>query len=313
MSGLMAVFRKELADNFNSLRFFILAVLMYGAAILLTTFVAAQNIRSGITETTQFIFLRLFTVTGDVQLFSFPVFMAFFIPILGIMLGFDAINGERASGNLSRVSSQPIYRDSIINGKFLAGLVTIAVLVFGIMFLVGGIGLRMIGVPPSPDEILRLFAFIFVTIIYGAFWLALAILCSVFFNRIATSALASLAIWVFVFFFVSVIASLIAGVMVPIDQSSSQALQVHHNEVAAMINLISPAVLYSQSIQVLLIPSHPVMFVLSMYYTGLEPNPLPLGQSLLIAWPQMISLIALTALCFAGSYIRFMREEIRAT
>jgi ABC-2 type transport system permease protein len=101
--------------------------------------------------------------------------------------------------------------------------------------------------------------------------------------------------------------------MVPIDQSSSQALQVHHNEVAAMINLISPAVLYSESIQVLLIPSHPVMFVLSMYYTGLEPNPLPLGQSLLIAWPQMISLIALTALCFAGSYIRFMREEIRAT
>ena len=73
MSGLMAVFRKELADNFNSLRFFILAVLMYGAAILLTTFVAAQNIRSGITETTQFIFLRLFTVSGDVQLFSFPV------------------------------------------------------------------------------------------------------------------------------------------------------------------------------------------------------------------------------------------------
>jgi ABC-2 type transport system permease protein len=313
MSGLTAVFRKELYDNFNSLRFFILSILMYGAAILLTVFVAAQNIRGGVTETTQFIFLRLFTVSGDVQLFSFPFFMAFFIPILGIVLGFDAINSEQASGNLSRVSSQPIYRDSIINGKFLAGLVTIAILVFGIVLLMGGIGLRLIGVPPSPDEILRLFAFIFVTIIYGAFWLALAILFSVFFHRIATSALASIAVWVFIFFFVSIIASIIASVAVPIDQSSSQSLQAHHNEVVNMISLISPAVLYSQSIQVLLIPSHPVMFVLSMYYTGLEPNPLPIGQSLLIAWPQMISLIALTVLCFAGSYIKFMREEIRAT
>jgi ABC-2 type transport system permease protein len=313
MTGLMAVFRKELSDNFNSLRFVILAVLMYGAAILLTVFVAAQNIRMGVTETTQFIFLRLFTVSGDIQLFSFPVFMSFFIPILGIVLGFDAINGERASGNLSRVSSQPIYRDSIINGKFLAGLVTISILVFSIVFLMGGIGLRMIGVPPAPDEILRLFAFIFVTIIYGAFWLALAILFSVFFHRIATSALASIAVWIFVFFFVSIIASVIAGAIVPMGQFSSQSLQAHHDEVVNMISLISPAVLYSQSIQVLLIPSHPVMFVLSIYYTGLEPDPLPLGQSLLIAWPQMISLIALTVLCFAGSYLKFMREEIRAT
>jgi ABC-2 type transport system permease protein len=313
MSGLMAVFRKELADNFNSLRFVILSILMYGAAILLTAFVAAQNIRTGVTETTQFIFLRLFTVSGDFQLFSFPVFMSFFIPIVGIVLGFDAINGERASGNLSRVSSQPIYRDSIVNGKFLAGLITIAILVCGIVLLVSGIGLRMIGVPPTPDEIFRLLAFIFVSVIYGAFWLALAILFSVFCRRIATSALASLGVWIFVFFFVSIIASIIAGAMVPIDQNSSQAVQIHHNEVAAWINMISPEVLYSQSIQVLLIPSNPVMFVVSMYYTGMEPNPLPISQSLLIAWPQMISLIALTALCFAGSYIKFMREEIRAT
>lgn len=313
MSGLKAVFRKELYDNFNSMRFVILAVLMYGMAILLTLFVASQNIRSGVTETTQFIFLRLFTVSGDVQLFSFPFFMAFFIPILGIVLGFDAINGERSSDNLSRVSSQPIYRDSIINGKFLAGLVTIAILVFSLVFLMAGIGLRLIGVPPYPDEILRLFIFIFVTIIYGAFWLALAILFSVFFHRIATSALASIAVWVFVFFFVSIIASIIAGAVVPINQSTSQALQAQHDEIVNMINLISPSVLYGQSIQVLLIPSHPLMFVLSMYYTGLEPAPLSLGQSLLIAWPEMISLIALTVLCFAGSYIKFMREEIRAT
>jgi ABC-2 type transport system permease protein len=313
MTGLMAVFRKELADYFNSMRFIILSLLMYGGGVLLTIFVAAQNIRSGVTETTQFIFLRLFTVSGDIQLFSFPFFMSFFIPILGIILGFDAINGERTSGNLSRISSQPIYRDTVINGKFLAGLVTIAILVISLVMLISGIGLRMIGVPPGPDEILRLFTFIFITIIYGAFWLALAILFSVFFNRIATSALASIGVWIFVFLFVSIIASVVASTIVPLGQSPSQALQIKHDEIISYVSLISPIVLYGQSIQAILIPSHPVMFVVSLYYTGLEPNPLPLNQSLLIVWPQIISLIALTALCFAGSYIRFMREEIRAT
>ena len=297
MSGLMAVFWKELADHFSSKRFIILSFLIYLAGIA-AIYIAAQNIRTGITETTQFIFLRLFTVSGEVQVFSFLFFLSLFIPIVGIALGFDAINSERNSGNLSRVLSQPLYRDSVINGKFLAGLITLAILVTSIVVLVAGMGLRMIGVPPSAEELLRLVAFIIVSIIYGAFWMSLSVLFSVLFNRVATAALASIALWIFLFLFVSIIAQFVAGANV---------------EIANAIRHISPGVLYSEVTQVLLIPSHPTMFMVSMYYTGLEPNPLPFSQSLLIAWPQLTSLIGLTALCFAGSYIKFMREEIRST
>ncbi|MCJ7654797.1 MAG: ABC transporter permease [Dehalococcoidia bacterium] len=293
----MAVFWKELADHFNSKRFIILSILIYLASIF-TIHVAAQNIRSGITETTQFIFLRFFTISGESQLFTFLFFLSFFIPIVGIALGFDAINSERASGNLSRLLSQPLYRDSVINGKFLAGLITLAILVTSIVLLVAGMGLRVIGVPPTAEEILRLVAFIIVSIIYGAFWMSLSVLFSVLFNRIATAALASIALWIFLFLFVPIIAQVVAGA---------------NGEIAGAISRISPGVLYGEVTQVLLIPSHPTMFMISMYYTGLEPNPLPLSQSLLIAWPQLTSLIGLTALCFAGSYIKFMREEIRST
>jgi len=297
MSGLMAIFWKELADHFNSKRFIILSILIYLASIF-TIYVAAQNIRSGITETTQFIFLRFFTISGENQVFTFLFFLSFFIPIIGIALGFDAINGERASGNLSRLLSQPLYRDSVVNGKFLAGLVTLAILVTSIVLLVAGMGLRMIGVPPTAEEILRLVAFIFVSIIYGAFWMSLSVLFSVLFKRIATAALASIALWIFLSLFVPIIAQVVAGA---------------NGEIAGAISRISPGVLYGEVTQVLLIPSHPTMFMISMYYTGLEPNPLPLSQSLLIAWPQLTSLIGLTALCFAISYIKFMREEIRST
>ena len=40
--------------------------------------------------------------------------------------------------------------------------------------------------------------------------------------------------------------------------------------------------------------------------------PLPLGQSLLIAWPQIVSLIASTIVLFVIGYVIFQRQEVRA-
>ena len=316
MSGFMAIFWKELADHFTSKRFIILSLLIYLAG-LATIYVAAQNIRSGVTEDTQFIFLRLFIVSGKTLPFSFPLFLSIFIPIVGIALGFDAINSERTSGTLSRLLSQPVYRDSVINGRFLAGLVTLAILVVSIVAIVAGMGLRMIGVPPSAEEVLRLFAFIFASIIYGAFWMSLAVLFSVFFRRTATSALASIALWISLFLFMSMIAGVIAGAVVPVDQNSSVELITQNDELYRMISRISPGTLYGEAVQVLLMPElgnpSTTLMMVSIYTAGMIPSPLPLGQSLLIIWPQLVSLIALAALCFAIAYIRFMREEIRAT
>jgi ABC-type transport system involved in multi-copper enzyme maturation permease subunit len=39
---------------------------------------------------------------------------------------------------------------------------------------------------------------------------------------------------------------------------------------------------------------------------------LPLGQSLLIAWPQIVGLVAGTIVMFVASYIVFQRQEVRA-
>ncbi|HEX9898076.1 MAG TPA: hypothetical protein VGC81_02565, partial [Candidatus Methylomirabilis sp.] len=42
-------------------------------------------------------------------------------------------------------------------------------------------------------------------------------------------------------------------------------------------------------------------------------NPLPLGQSALIVAPHLVSLVAITLICFAICYGCFMRQEIRST
>jgi ABC-2 type transport system permease protein len=315
MSGLIEIFLKELSDNFNSRRFIILFVLVYLAGIA-TIFIAAQNIRATVGDATSNIFLSLFIVTGSNMPFSFPLFMSIFIPIVGISLGFDAVNSERASGNLSRILSQPIYRDDVINGKFLAGLVMIALLVLSVVTLVAGLGLRMIGVPPAAEEILRLFMFILVSILYGAFWMSLAVLFSVLFRKTSTSALAAIAVWLVLFLFIGIISNLIAGAVYPVNQDSTVQQVAQFDNLYRMISRVSPGTLYTESIQAILVPilgtSSPTMMMIGIY-SGLKPAPLPLSQSLLIVWPQLVGLLALTAVCFSVAYIKFMREEIRST
>jgi ABC-2 type transport system permease protein len=318
-----AVFRKELTDHLTSKRFIILFVLIFLAAIF-ATYIAFQNIRSVVTPTTEFIFLNLFTTSVKEWPFLLPPFLFFislFIPIIGIALGFDAINSERASGNLSRLLSQPIYRDSVINGKFLAGLAVLSIMIASVIAIVAGLGLRMIGVPPSAEEVLRLIVFALISIIYGAFWMALAVLFSILFKSAATSMLASIALWVFLFFFMSafpIIPGVIANAAVPIDQNSSLEMITKNAEIYSIIARISPSTLYGEAVAAILSvpevgsPGFLTLMVISTFIAGRMPTPLPFSQSLLLVWPQLVSIIALAAICFAISYIRFMREEIRS-
>jgi ABC-2 type transport system permease protein len=40
--------------------------------------------------------------------------------------------------------------------------------------------------------------------------------------------------------------------------------------------------------------------------------PMPLGESLIIAWPQIVGLVAGTILLFVTGYVIFQRQEVRA-
>ena len=80
--------------------------------------------------------------------FSFTAALSFTIPLLAIGLGFDLVNGEFNRRTLSRVLSQPIYRDALLLGKFLGGLATLAVALMALWLIVFGAGLLLLGMPP---------------------------------------------------------------------------------------------------------------------------------------------------------------------
>ena len=167
------VFWKELADHFSSRRFMILLALIVLIG-LWAAYASGQAIRQDTENTpTQYVFLFLLT-SGTGTVFSLATFLGFFGPLVGITLGFDSISGEYARGTLSRVLSQPIYRDSLINGKFFAGLATVAILWGSILLLVIGLGITLLGFPPNAEELWRMLIFTAVGIFYVGFWLALA-------------------------------------------------------------------------------------------------------------------------------------------
>jgi ABC-2 type transport system permease protein len=307
------IVQKEISDHVRSWRFIILVALI-ALTCLGSMYVALGNISKAIKPNDPegtFFFLKLFTIS-DKTLPSFIVFVSFLGPLLGIGLGFDAINSEQNRGTLSRLMAQPIYRDYILNAKFLAALIVTSVLLFALSFLVMGIGLIAIGIPPTVEEFLRIMFFTLLSIVYVALWLNLSILFSVKFKQAATAALAGMSIWLFFSIFFNMIIDLLAKGLAP-SQYASEPQIIGFQKMMLNLMRINPSELFSEATSTLLMPSVRSVGPLTMeQVSGTIPSPLPLGQSLLLVWPQVTGLIAGTILLFALAYVSFMRREIRS-
>jgi ABC-2 type transport system permease protein len=306
-------------DHFSSVRFLLISALIVMVGVIIASMVGMgiQEESKGMAKPT-LLFLWLFTSTG--KLFSFVQFIGFFGPLIGIFLGFDSINRERVSRTLTKLVSQPIYRDSIINAKFLSGVTVIAIVLVAIVLIISGLGIRLIGVVPGVEEVWRLVIYLITSILYISFWLGISILFSVIFKSTATSALASLAIWIFFSFFVSLGAGSLADAVAPISQSSTgidPELIIKHEQIQRITSLFSPMALYSDATITILDPMRKttqsliLMGPLERLSLSRFQNPLPLLQSLFIVIPHLISIVAITVLCFGICYLVFMRQEIR--
>ena len=304
---------KEISDHVRSWRFVILIAII-GLTCLGSMYTALTNISNAIKPDDpegSFFFLKIFTIS-DGTLPSFVVFISFLGPLLGISLGFDAINSEQNKGTLSRILSQPIHRDYIINAKFLAALAVISVMFLSLGFLVMGAGLISIGIPPTVEEFLRIICYIALSIIYVAFWLNLAILFSVRFRQPATSALAAIAVWLFFTVFYPMIVNLITKPFEPSALATAQHI-IFYGKLKLGLLRILPNELFDEATTTLLMPSVRSLGPLTMEQVhGSIPSPLPLGQSVMLVWPQVTVLIAATIICFLLAYVPFMKREIRS-
>ena len=311
-TGRNALVRKELADHLKSKRFLIL-LLLIGCTSFASLYGAISGLSDAIQSDSNFIFLKLYTSSGS-SIPSFMSFIALLGPIVGLALGFHAVNSERSNGTLNRLVSQPIYRDAIIVGKFLAGTIVIAIVIFSMGIALGAVGMAATGLVPDVEEVFRILIFLFFTVVYIAFWLAMSILFSVICRHSATSALASISVWIFFAIFMSLVANIVANAVYPVnDQYSAMINSLNNYTLNQNLNRISPYYLYSEAVSTIMNPSvRSVNVVTVSQLTGAISGYLSLGQSLLLVWPHLTGLAALMLIAFGGSYVGFMRQEIRS-
>jgi len=309
-TGLWVVVAKEMADHLTSVRMRILEVLIVLTAAG-TVYAAIRNLQNTVGQD-PFLLMKLFT-TAQEPLPAFVGFLGFLIPLIAIALAFDSVNGEFSRRTISRVLAQPIYRDALLMGKFLAGLFTLALVLTVIWLLIIGAGIVGMGVPPSGEEVARSLWFLLASVFYGGIWLALAMVFSIVFRQPATAALACIAVWLFFTVFWEILVGMAAPMLRPVQFGSVEEI-LAQAQLELALSRLSPNTLYSEVMLALLQPTvRSVGLVLPIQLHGaVLGTPLPLHQSLLLIWPQLTGLIAATILLFAVGYVLFQRREIRA-
>ncbi|HVY76025.1 MAG TPA: ABC transporter permease [Puia sp.] len=306
--------RKETADHIRSWRFIVMLLLIV-LTFLGSLAVSVNNIGKAVTNMKDpdriFIYLKLLT-TSDGTLPTFYIFMSFLGPLLGIALGFDAVNAEQNNGTLTRLMAQPVYRDNLLLAKFCGALIVVGVLFLSLALLMIGEGMIVTGVSPEPSELLRILGFMLLNILYVGFWLSLSIFLSVKFRNAATSALTAIGIWLFFTVFYHIIVKVIANAMISNADYISPDELVSYNDLILSFLRLAPNRLYTDAATTLLMPSIRSLGPLTMeQMAGAIPSPLSFRESVMIVWPQVSGLLAATTVCFALTYSSFMRREIR--
>ena len=316
MAGTFTVAQKELRDQFGSKRFMIL----FGLVLLLSSLAAYQGV-DFIRDNENAGFVYIFS--GTQMSFSFIQTMVYFGPLLGLALGFDAINKERANGTLSILLGQPIFRDSVINGKFLAGAVALTTLVVGTVGIMSGLAIPMLGFGPTLTEASKIVVLTLLTIVYLVFWMCLGILYSVLTKRTSTSIMASIATWLIFSIVITILASVVAGFLVPLPggefrvQIEGGRMQVAPEFMEAMqrrsavmttIQKLSPTNLYEDA-------ASDILGVFGGFMRGMGfqqfQRTLSLNEALAANWANIAAIVVGLVICFAGSYMMFLRSEIR--
>jgi Cu-processing system permease protein len=143
----------------------------------------------------------------DVTIASLVSLVIYLVPLIALLLGYDAIVGERERGSFDLLLSMPITRLEVLLGKYLglAGALALSTVVgFGLVGMLVSYG---IGVA----ALLRYCVFIVTTLGMGLAFLSLAVLVSVMApNKVIASGI-SVALW---FFYVLVYDLVLMGALV---------------------------------------------------------------------------------------------------
>ncbi|MBE0525267.1 MAG: ABC transporter permease [Methanosarcinales archaeon] len=118
-----------------------------------------------------------------------------FAPIIGIVLGFDAIVKEVKSGSMNVLLTHPVFRDNIITGKIIGSAICLFLVLSISISISTGAMLTISGIPVGVEDIFRIGIFTILTFFYVLIFLAIGVIVSVIVKNSSNSLIYSIAIW----------------------------------------------------------------------------------------------------------------------
>ena len=142
-----------------------------------------------------------FTVTSLVSL------VIYLVPLIALLLGFDAIVGERERGSLDLLLAYPITRSELLLGKYLGLALALALAMLAGLAAVGGMLVSQFGT----RALFHYGGFVASALLMGLAFLSLAVLVSVLAKDRTRASGAAIVLW---FLFVLVFDLALLGVLV---------------------------------------------------------------------------------------------------
>ena len=193
-SQIAAIASKEFWDRIRNRWVLAVALVFTAFALSIAYFGAAQQGTVGFRSI-------------EVTIASLVSLVIYLIPLIALMLGFDAIVGEREHGSLDLLLSMPITRGELLLGKYLglAGALAFSTVAgFGLVGLVLSAQLDL-------NALFHYFGFMLSSVLLGCAFLSLAVMLSVFASDRTRASGLAIAMW---FFFVLIFDLLVLGVLV---------------------------------------------------------------------------------------------------
>jgi ABC-2 type transport system permease protein len=129
--------------------------------------------------------------------------------VLAIAMGFDLITREKESRSSKSLLSHPVYRDEIINGKALGGILAL-VFAVGIAFILLFAMLLIFSIVPNMDEFVRIALFGAVTVLCLLSYFSIALMTSTISENSGKSFIYALIIFFVITLFVPMVGDMVA-------------------------------------------------------------------------------------------------------
>jgi Cu-processing system permease protein len=185
---------KELRDRLRNRWVLAVAAVFTALALVIVYFGGAQQGAVGMRSIE-------FTIASLVSL------VIYLIPLIALLLGFDAVVGERERGSLDLLLSLPVTRLEVLLGKYLGLAAALSLSTLGGFGLVAILLATQIGTAGLEPFM----SFMFSSVLLGLAFLSLAVMLSVLARDRARASGLAIALW---FFFVLVFDLVLLGLLV---------------------------------------------------------------------------------------------------